>query len=118
MTMADLFENPLKTNGFEFLEYTGKDIPALEKLMDEFGFTAVAKHKTRDITLYQQRDIKFLINREKDGQAGSFAQEHNGGASAMAFKVEDAAFAYEQAKKRGAEVIDAAEHGSYVWQQP
>ncbi|MEC7028340.1 MAG: 4-hydroxyphenylpyruvate dioxygenase, partial [Pseudomonadota bacterium] len=109
--MADLFENPLKTNGFEFVEFTGKDIPQLEKLMKEFGFTAVAKHKTKDITLYQQHDIKFLINREKDGQPGNFADIHNGGASAMAFKVADADFAIAEAKKRGAEVVEAGEHG-------
>ncbi len=109
--MADLFENPLKTDGFEFVEFTGKDIPQLEKLMDDFGFTAVAQHKERDITLYQQMNIKFLINREKGGQPGAFADTHNGGASAMAFRVKDAAFAYEEAKKRGAEVVEAAEHG-------
>lgn len=109
--MADLFENPLKTDGFEFLEYTGKDIPLLEKLMKDFGFTAVAKHKTRDITLYQQHDIKFLINRETEGQPGAFADEHNGGASAMAFKVADANFAYEEAKKRGADIVEAGAHG-------
>ena len=81
--MADLFENPIGTNGFEFIEFTGKDIPLLEKLMDDFGFTAVARHKTRNITLYQQKDIKFLLNRETDGQSGVFAAEHNGGASAV-----------------------------------
>lgn len=108
--MADLFENPLKTNGFEFVEFTGKDIPQLEKLMADFGFTAVAKHKTKDITLYQQHDIKFLINREKDGQPAKFADIHTGGASAMAFKVADADFAIAEAKKRGAEVLEANEH--------
>ena len=109
--MADLFENPLKTDGFEFVEYTGKDIAQLEKLMNDFGFTAVAKHKSRDITLYQQRDIKFILNKETSGQAASFAEEHHGGASAMAFKVNDAEFAYAEAKKRGAEVVSAQEHG-------
>ncbi len=104
--MADLFENPLNTDGFEFVEFTGKDIPQLEKLMKDFGFTAVAKHKQRDITLFQQKNIKFLLNREKTGQAGAFAKEHNGGASAMAFRVKDADFAYKEAKKRGAEVVE------------
>ena len=107
--MTDLFENPLNTDGFEFVEFTGKDIPQLEKLMADFGFTAVARHKERDIILYQQHDIKFLLNREKGGQPGAFADEHNGGASAMAFRVKDAAFAYEEAKKRGAEVVE--DHG-------
>ncbi|PJB69408.1 MAG: 4-hydroxyphenylpyruvate dioxygenase [Alphaproteobacteria bacterium CG_4_9_14_3_um_filter_47_13] len=109
--MADLFENPIGTNGFEFIEFTGKDIPLLEKLMDDFGFTAVARHKTRNITLYQQKDIKFLLNRETDGQSGVFAAEHNGGASAMAFRVKNAATAYTEAEKRGAEIVSAKEHG-------
>ncbi|MCB9990415.1 MAG: 4-hydroxyphenylpyruvate dioxygenase [Rhodospirillales bacterium] len=109
--MADLFENPLKTDGFEFVEFTGKDIAQLEKLMDDFGFTAVAQHKERDITLYQQHDIKFLINREKGGQPGAFADEHTGGASAMAFRVQDAGFAYAEAKSRGADVVEADAHG-------
>ncbi len=108
--MADLFENPLGTDGFEFVEYTGNDIPLLETLMSQFGFTAVAKHKTRDITLYQQRDIKFLLNRETSGQPGDFTATHKGGANSMAFKVKDAAFAYEEAKKRGAEVVSSEEH--------
>ncbi len=107
--MADLFENPLKTDGFEFVEYTGKDIPQLEKLMKDFGFTAVARHKNKDITLYQQHNIKFLLNREKTGQAAAFAEEHNGGASAMAFKVADATFALAEAAKRGAEIVE--DHG-------
>ncbi len=109
--MADLFDNPLKTDGFEFLEFTGKDIPRLEKIMDDFGFTAIAKHKDKDITLYQQRDVKFLINRETGGQSGAFAAEHHGGASAMAFKVADADFAIAEAQKRGAEVVEAGAHG-------
>jgi 4-hydroxyphenylpyruvate dioxygenase len=112
--MADLFENPLKTNGFEFLEFAAKDAELLEKLMDEFSFTAVAKHKTKNITLYQQNDIKFLINREPTGQGKEFAEEHGGGASAMAFKVADAEFALAEAVKRGATVKQGNEHnGSF-----
>ncbi len=106
--MADLFENPLKTNGFEFVEYTG-DAAVLDKLFRDMGFTAVAKHKTRDVTLYRQGRINFLLNRQKDGQAAKFAKDHNGGANAMAFKVADAKFAYAEALKRGGK--EAKNHG-------
>jgi 4-hydroxyphenylpyruvate dioxygenase len=106
--MADLFENPLKTNGFEFVEYAG-DAAVLDKLFRSFGFEPVAKHKTKDVVLYRQGRINFLLNKEKSGQSAAFAKEHNGGASAMAFVVADAQFAYKEALKRGGE--DAGNHG-------
>jgi 4-hydroxyphenylpyruvate dioxygenase len=100
--MADLFENPLGTDGFEFVEYSG-DTAHLEKLFTDFGFTAVAKHKNYDIVLYKQGNINFILNNEKNGQADDFRAEHNAGANAMAFRVKDVSFAYEEALKRGAE---------------
>ena len=106
--MADLFENPLKTDGFEFVEYAG-EVEALDKLFRKMGFTPVAEHKEKDITLYRQGKINFLLNKEKEGQPKDFADEHNGGASAMAFKVADADYAYNEAQKRGADV--AENHG-------
>jgi 4-hydroxyphenylpyruvate dioxygenase len=107
-TMADLFENPLGTDGFEFIEYTGE--PAkLEKLFRDFGFTAVAKHKERNVVLYRQGGVNFLLNYETAGQPGEFQKIHTSGASAMGFRVRDAKQAHRDALKRGAE--DAAGHG-------
>lgn len=106
--MADMFENPLCTDGFEFVEYAGEP-EKLEKLFEDLGFTAVATHKKRDVTLYRQGRINFLLNREKGGQGAAFAKEHKSGASAMAFKVKDAQKAHRDALKRGAE--DAKGHG-------
>lgn len=103
--MADLFENPMKTDGFEFVEYTG-DTDDLHALFTQFGFEPVANHKTRDVVLYRQGNINFLLNKEQTGQAAEFVRDHNGGASAMAFKVADAQFAYDEALKNGAEAAD------------
>lgn len=108
--MADLFENPLGTDGFEFVEYTGPDTAALEKLFRSLGFAAVSKHKTKDIVRFKQGDINFLLNREKAGQAAEFTKVHGQSANAMAFRVKDAKFAYEEALKRGAEP-----YGDGVW---
>ncbi len=103
--MADLFENPLGTDGFEFLEYAG-DSAVLDKLFTQFGFMAVGKHKKKDLVLYRQGKINFLLNREKGGQGAAFASEHNGGVNAMGFRVKDAKKAYEGALKRGAKAAD------------
>jgi len=81
--MADLFENPLGTDGFEFVEYTSPEPEKLDKLFTLLGFTAVAKHKTRNILRYKQGDITFLVNREKTGQAADFRAEHGRDVSAL-----------------------------------
>ena len=39
----DLFDNPLGTDGFEFVEYTAVDTQALGRLFVSMGFTAVAR---------------------------------------------------------------------------
>ena len=106
--MADLFENPLGTNGFEFVEYAGDPV-FLDKLFRGYGFEAVGKHKTRDVVLYRQGRINFLLNRQTTGQGAEFAKTHGAGASAMAFKVKDAKFALEGAIKAGAK--QAKGHG-------
>jgi 4-hydroxyphenylpyruvate dioxygenase len=103
--MADLFDNPLGTDGFEFLEYAG-DAEVLDRLFREFGFTPVGRHKKKDLVLYRQGKINFLLNREKGGQGAAFAKEHNGGVNGMAFRVKDAKKAYEDALKRGAKAAD------------
>lgn len=106
--MADLFENPLGTDGFEFVEFTGE--PAvLDKLFRDFGFAPVARHKKRDVTLYRQGGVNFLLNKETSGQAAAFQKIHTSGANAMGFRVKDAKKAYADALKRGGE--DAGNHG-------
>lgn len=106
--MADLFENPLGTNGFAFVEYTG-DADLLDKLFRDFGFTPIAQHKKRDVVLYRQGGVNFLLNKEHSGQAQAFQKIHKSGASAMGFRVKDAHYAYKEALKRGGE--DAGNHG-------
>ena len=108
--MADKFDNPMGTDGFEFVEYTGPDAAALDALFTRLGFTPVARHKSRDIVRYKQGDINFLLNNEKDGQAAEFRKAHGPSANAMAFRVKDARKAYKMALERGAEP-----YGEGVW---
>ena len=68
------WDNPVGTNGFEFIEYTAPDPKALGKLFEQLGFTAIARHRHKDVTLYRQGDINFIVNAEPDSFAQRFAQ--------------------------------------------
>ncbi len=102
--MADLFENPMGTDGFEFVEYSHTDPVQLNKLFIELGFKKTAQHKSKNVALYQQGNINFILNAEPE--ATSFAQKRQGGgAVAMAFRVKDAQKAIRHAVSKGAKEI-------------
>ncbi|MFZ2030844.1 MAG: 4-hydroxyphenylpyruvate dioxygenase [Vitreimonas sp.] len=103
--MADLFENPIGTDGFEFVEFTSPEPEKLAAYFEQIGFTAVSKHRSKDVVRYKQNDITFILNMEPSGQAADFRSAHGPSANAMAFRVKDAAKALEEAVKRGAEPV-------------
>ena len=94
--------NPMGTDGFEFVEYTAPDVKGLEKLFTALGFAAVARHRSKDVTLYRQGDVNFIVNAEPDSFAQAFARVHGPSACAMAFRVADAAAAFKRAVALGA----------------
>ena len=95
-------ENPAGTDGFEFIEYTAPDSRALAALFGSMGFAAVARHRSKDVTLYRQGDVNFIVNHEPDSFAQSFARVHGPSVCAFAIRVKDAAFAYRRALELGA----------------
>jgi 4-hydroxyphenylpyruvate dioxygenase len=97
-----LWDNPVGTAGFEFIEYTAPDPKALGRLFEKMGFTAVARHRHKDVTLYRQGQINFIVNAEPDSFAQRFARQHGPSICAIAFRVQDAAHAYRYALERGA----------------
>lgn len=94
--------NPAGTDGFAFVEFAHRDPAVLDKLFRQMGFTPVAKHKTRDITLYRQGDINYLLNADTTGHAAQFVKEHGPCAPAMAWRVVDAQHALKRAVDLGA----------------
>lgn len=87
--MPDLFDNPMGLMGFEFVEFASPVAGVLEPLFEKMGFSLVARHRSKDVVLYRQGDINFIINREPRSLAGYFAAEHGPCACAMAFRVKD-----------------------------
>jgi 4-hydroxyphenylpyruvate dioxygenase len=94
--------NPMGTDGFEFVEYAAPEPERLGALFERMGFSPVARHRSKRVTLYRQGDVNFILNAEPDSFAQSFARVHGPSVCAMAFRVTDAAAAYERALKLGA----------------
>jgi 4-hydroxyphenylpyruvate dioxygenase len=99
-------DNPMGTDGFEFVEYTAPDPELLRTLFERFGFPVTARHRHKNVTLHRQGDINFIINAEPNSFAQRFAQEHGPSACAMAFRVKDAAYAYKRAIELGAKPVE------------
>jgi 4-hydroxyphenylpyruvate dioxygenase len=96
-------ENPMGTDGFAFVEYAHPwphELHALFKLM---GYSPVARHRTKKITVYRQGDVNYLVNEEPGTHGFDFVAAHGPSAPSMAFRVVDAKQAYERALVLGAE---------------
>jgi 4-hydroxyphenylpyruvate dioxygenase len=104
--MADLFDNPMGLMGFEFVEFASPATNVLEPMFEKLGFSRVAEHRSKDVTLYRQGDINFIVNREPKSHAAYFAAEHGPSACAMAFRVKDSHKAYARALELGAQPVD------------
>ena len=94
--------NPMGTDGFEFVEYAAPDPVALGALFESMGFTRVAKHRSKDVSLYRQGDVNFIVNAESESFAQGFARVHGPSVCAIAFRVKNAGAAYKRALSLGA----------------
>jgi 4-hydroxyphenylpyruvate dioxygenase len=96
------WDNPMGTDGFEFIEYAAPDPAAMAAVFERMGFRAVARHRHKNVTLYRQGEINFILNAEPDSFAQRFARLHGPSVCAIAFRVSDAAKAYARALELGA----------------
>jgi len=104
--MADLFENPLGLDGFEFIEFSAPEKGLLEPVFERIGFTRIARHRSKDVDLWRQGEINLIANYEPKSPAAYFAAEHGPSACGMAFRVKNARVAYDEAIARGAEPVE------------
>src|SRR5665213_1337665 len=101
----DFWDNPMGTDGFEFVEYAAPDPQALAAVFERMGFTPVARHRSKRVTLYRQGDVNFIVNAEPESFAQSFARLHGPSICAIAFRVGDAAAAHRRATELGAKPV-------------
>ena len=101
--MATASDNPMGTDGFEFVEYTAPESELLDDLFNKMGFTAVARHRSKRVVLYRQGEVNFIVNHEPDSFARAFAKVHGPSVCAFAIRVADAGHAYAHSLTLGAE---------------
>jgi 4-hydroxyphenylpyruvate dioxygenase len=104
--MADLFENPLGLDGFEFIEFCAPEKGHLEPVFERMGFARIARHRSKDVDLWRQGDINLIANYEPKSPAAYFSAEHGPSACGMGFRVRNARVAYDEALARGAEPVE------------
>ena len=96
------WDNPMGTDGFEFIEYAAPDPAAMGALFARMGFKPIARHRHKNVVLYRQGEINFIVNAEPDSFAQRFARSHGPSICAIALRVQDAKAAYERAISLGA----------------
>ncbi len=102
-------ENPAGTDGFEFVEFAHPQPEELRVLFARMGYTLTARHKTRDIELWQQGDVTYILNNDPNSHAMRFVAEHGPCAPSMGWRVVEATHAYAHAVASGATPYDGAD---------
>ena len=98
--------NPMRLDGFEFVEFAATEVGVIEPVLESLGFARVAQHRSKDVALWRQGDINFVVNHEPRSPAWYLAEEHGACAAGIAFRVEDAQRALARAVDLGAEPVD------------
>ncbi len=99
-TISD--ENPVGTDGFEFIEFAHPEPQELRDLFARMGYSHVATHREKPVELWQQGDITYILNADPDSFAAGFVSEHGPCAPSMGWRVVDAQKAFEHAVAKGA----------------
>jgi 4-hydroxyphenylpyruvate dioxygenase len=95
-------ENPAGTDGFEFVEFAHPDPEELRKVFARMGYALTARHQTRDIELWQQGDVTYVLNNDPTSHARRFVGKHGPCAPSMGWRVADADRALAHAVRMGA----------------
>jgi 4-hydroxyphenylpyruvate dioxygenase len=106
--MTDLYENPMGLMGFEFIEFASPTANTLEPVFAIMGFTKVAQHRSKQVSLYRQGAINLILNNEPGSLASYFAAEHGPSVCGMAFRVRNSQQAYKRALELGAQPVEIA----------
>lgn len=104
---AATLDNPIGLDGIEFVEYASPDPAALEQMFFKFGFQKIGQHKRKQVTLYRQNQVNFIINNEPGTFAAKFAKQHGPSICATGFRTKSAQRAFDLAVQRGGRPIDS-----------
>lgn len=91
---------PTPVEAVEFIEFTVSEAerPGFERLLRALGFARAGAHRSKDVDLWKQGDIRIVLNSEADGFAHSYQITHGTSVCALALRVPDAQAAIARAK--------------------
>jgi 4-hydroxyphenylpyruvate dioxygenase len=95
-------DNPLGMDGIEFIEYATSQPQALGSVLQSMGFVPVARHRSREVTLYRQGTMNLIVNAHPDALPGMSAPKAAPELKAIALRVRDAGFAWKRSLDLGA----------------
>lgn len=95
-------QNPVGLDGVDFIEYSGPDAGFFQTLFQRMGFKKIASAEGKNIHLFRQGHINFILNGEPQTFASQFAKAHGPSICSTGFKVENAEQAFKTAVERGA----------------
>lgn len=101
-------KNPIGLQGIEFTEFATQDMAFMDEVFGAFGFSKLKQYRGKEIYYYNQNDIHFLLNNEKQGFSAEFTRSHGPAICSMGWRVNDAQDAIKEAVKRGAKAADPA----------
>lgn len=90
--------NPIGLDGIEFIEYTTDKPQALGQVLEIMGFKPVARHRSREVTLFRQGEMNVVVNANPADTKGDVVPT----LSAIALRVRDARSAFAFVCERGA----------------
>jgi len=94
--------NRLGIEGIEFIEYTTSHPQALGQVLENMGFKPVARHRSREVTLYRQGGMNLVVNASPEDARMSSTADGEPVISAVAFRVQDALKAHTRCIELGA----------------
>lgn len=76
----------------EFIEFAVDEAARgeFEALLGALGFSKAGQHRSKDVALFRQGEIRLIVNSDKEGFAHSYQITHGTSVCAMALKVPDA----------------------------
>src|SRR5206468_11372137 len=87
--------NPIWLDVIEFIEYATSRPQEFGALLQKMGFSAVARHRSREVMLYRQGAMNLIVNAHE-------AASGTPTLSAFALRVRDAAYAHQHSLELGA----------------
>jgi 4-hydroxyphenylpyruvate dioxygenase len=94
--------NPLGLDGIEYIEYATSKPQALGQALEMMGFRPIARHRSREVTLYHQGRMNIIVNAHVSALPRAMQPTETPVISAIALRVRSAAAAHRYVIERGA----------------